>query len=141
MVACFLFRLKNPETKTPHACLSRPHGGYSLRLLCKLKGSLNAVRSGSNLYLAARQPLPRHALGLWLRSLAIALYMPEFCPRNLGARSGLVRFVVEAPDNFGPRQCPGITVPCDGKKAKGTPVEHQCHATLCLMKFILFRSS
>jgi hypothetical protein len=24
--------LKNPETKTPHTCLSRPHGGYSLRM-------------------------------------------------------------------------------------------------------------
>ncbi len=33
MVACFLFRLKNPETKTPHTCLSQPHGGYCLRLV------------------------------------------------------------------------------------------------------------
>jgi hypothetical protein len=26
-IACFLFRLKNPDTKTPHTCLSQPHGG------------------------------------------------------------------------------------------------------------------
>ncbi len=30
-IACFLFRLKNPDTKTPHTCLSQPHGGYCLR--------------------------------------------------------------------------------------------------------------
>jgi hypothetical protein len=29
-IACFLLRLKNPDTKTPHTCLSQPHGGYCL---------------------------------------------------------------------------------------------------------------
>jgi hypothetical protein len=31
-IACFLFRLKNPDTKTPHTCLSQPHGGYCLHV-------------------------------------------------------------------------------------------------------------
>ncbi len=29
-IACFLFRLKNPDKKPPHTCLSQPHGGYCL---------------------------------------------------------------------------------------------------------------
>jgi hypothetical protein len=36
MVACFLFRLKNPKTKTPHTYLSQPHGGYCLRVMTSL---------------------------------------------------------------------------------------------------------
>jgi hypothetical protein len=31
-IACFLFRLRNPDTKTPHTCISQPHGGYCLRM-------------------------------------------------------------------------------------------------------------
>jgi hypothetical protein len=30
-IAFFLLRLKNPDTKTPHTCLSQPHGGYCLQ--------------------------------------------------------------------------------------------------------------
>jgi hypothetical protein len=61
----FLFRLKTPDTKTPHTCLSQPHGGYCLH---RGSGFYKRSQRKSRDLLVRRPPVPSAVPTHWRHS-------------------------------------------------------------------------